>query len=202
MARTVDPQRAAERRHAITLAAAELFAAHGFERTTAAQIAAAAGLSSGSVFYYFQDKAAVFRSIFELSIPEHAALVAEHIDRTDCLGAILDIAEALAAESLDVAAPGFMFELLRRLGHDQELAIMVVEDARLSAQALTTLIERGAAARQFDPGFPAAETARWILAVVDAAFLNADPAETDRDPRPLVRATISRLLRPTPMEDR
>ncbi|WP_280468071.1 TetR/AcrR family transcriptional regulator [Nocardia cyriacigeorgica] len=202
MARTVDPQRTAERRRAITLAAAELFATHGFERTTAAQIAAAAGLSSGSVFYYFQDKAAVFRSIFELSIPEHAELVRRHIDRTDCLGAILDIAEALVADALDADAPGLMFELLRRLGHDPELADMVLEDARLSAEALTTLLERGVATGQFDPGFPADETARWILAVVDAAFLNADPADPDRDPRPLVRATVSRLLRPTRMEDR
>ncbi|WP_067839157.1 TetR/AcrR family transcriptional regulator [Nocardia lijiangensis] len=201
MARSIDPQRVAERRSAITHSAAELFATHGYERTTAAQIARAAGLSSGSVFYYFADKAAVFRSIFELSIPEHTELIARHIDRTDCLDAILDIVDALAGESLDPVAPGLMVELLRRLDQDEELTAVVLEDARLSAAALTTLLERGIAQGHIDPGFEPAETARWILSIVDATFLNADP-EQPYDPRPLVRATISRLLRPIGMEDR
>lgn len=199
MARTVDPNRVAERRRAITLAAAEQFATHGYERTTATQIARAAGLSSGSVFYYFKDKAAVFRSIFEQSIPEHTALIARHLDRTDCLDAILDIVDGLAGEVLDPSAPGLMFELLRRLGHDDELAKIVLDDARLSAEALAALLERGIGAGQIDPGFEPMETARWILAVVDGAFLNADPADP-YDPRPLVRATVSRLLRPIETE--
>ncbi|MFC9438073.1 TetR/AcrR family transcriptional regulator [Nocardia sp. NPDC057030] len=199
MARTVDPNRVAERRRAITMAAAEQFATHGYERTTATQIARAAGLSSGSVFYYFKDKAAVFRSIFELSIPEHTELFARHVDRTDCLAAILDIVDALAGEALDPSAPGLMFELLRRLGHDAELATIVLADARLSAEALTALLERGLRTGQFDPGFEPGETARWILAVIDGAFLNADP-DTPHDPRPLVRATVSRLLRPIEAE--
>jgi AcrR family transcriptional regulator len=106
MARTIDPLRVVERRSAITHSAAELFATQGYERTTAAQIARAAGLSSGSVFYYFADKAAIFRSIFELSIPEHTELFSRHIDRTDCLGAILDIVSALAAEALEPGGAG------------------------------------------------------------------------------------------------
>ncbi|WP_405165350.1 TetR/AcrR family transcriptional regulator [Nocardia sp. NBC_01499] len=199
MARTVDPNRVAERRRAITLAAAEQFATHGYERTTATQIARAAGLSSGSVFYYFKDKAAVFRSIFELSIPEHTEVIARHIDRTDCLDAILDIVEVLAGEARDPAAPGLMFELLRRLGHDEELARVVLEDARLSAEALAALLERGIRTGQIAPGFEPMETARWILAVIDAAFLNAD-SDNPHDPRPLVRATVSRLLRPIETE--
>ncbi|MEU0870250.1 TetR/AcrR family transcriptional regulator [Nocardia brasiliensis] len=196
MARTVDPDRVAERRRAITAAAAELFGSHGYENTTATQIARVAGMSSGSVFYYFKDKAAVFRSIFEASIPEHAEVIARHIDRTDCVAAVLDIVEALAAEALDPVAPGLMVELLRRIDQDEELTRVVLEDARLSAEALTTLLERGVRAGQLDSGFPPAQTARWILAIVDAAFLDADPAHP-HDPRPLVRATVSRLLRPT-----
>lgn len=200
MARTVDPNRVAERRSAITRAATELFATHGYERTTATQIARAAGLSSGSVFYYFKDKAAVFRSIFELSIPLHAEVIARHIDRTDCLEAIVGIVDELAGEALDPAAPGLMVELLRRLDQDEELTEVVLEDARLSAEALAALLDRGIRAGQFDPGFEPAETARWILAIVDGAFLNTDPANP-RDPRPLVRATVSRLLRPIETEN-
>ncbi|MEV6137532.1 TetR/AcrR family transcriptional regulator [Nocardia sp. NPDC051990] len=201
MARTVDPQRVAERRTAITQAATELFATQGYERTTATQIAHKAGLTSGSMFYYFQDKAAVFRSIFELSIPEHTELISRHIDRTDCLDAILDIVDALAGEVLDPVAPGLTVELLRRIEHDEELLAVAMEDARLSAAALTTLLERGIDQGRIDPGFDPEETARWILSVIDAAFLNADP-DRPNDPRPLGGATVSRLLRPFGSQDR
>ncbi|WP_280262567.1 TetR/AcrR family transcriptional regulator [Nocardia wallacei] len=199
MARTRDPERVGERRRTITRAATALFAEHGYERTTAAQIAGAAGLSPGSVFYYFPDKAAVFRSIFEQSIPEHSELIARHLDRTDCLAAILDIVDGLAAEATDPAAPGLLVELLRRLGHDEELATVVGADATQSAQALTDLLERGIAAGQIDPGLPPKDTARWILSIIDAAFLNIDP-ENPHDPRALVHTTVARLLRP-PVEE-
>ncbi|QNG19545.1 TetR/AcrR family transcriptional regulator [Rhodococcus triatomae] len=200
MARTVDPQRTAQRRSAITHAAATLFAEQGFERTSAAQIARATGLSSGSVFYYFPDKAAVFRSIFEQSIPEHTALVSGHIDRTDCLDAVLDLVETLAGESLDPVAPGLMVELLRRIDQDPELAQVVAEDARISTDAVTTLLARGIALGQIDRALAPEETARWILSIVDAAFLNADPDEP-HDPRPLLRRTVSRLLQPNRTEN-
>lgn len=201
MARTVDPERVAERRGVILQAAAELFASQGYERTTAAQIARSAGLTSGSVFYYFADKAAVFRGIFELSIPEHSALFARHIDRTDCLAAILDIVDELAAEALDPLAPGLMVELIRRLGQDEQLEAVVGLDAQISAETLTGLLERGIELGQIDAELVPAETARWILAMVDGAFLNADPARP-HDPRPLLRKTVSRLLRPNGTEDR
>ncbi|RJO68330.1 TetR/AcrR family transcriptional regulator [Nocardia panacis] len=201
MARTVDPNRVAERREAIVRAAGVLFAEHGYEGTTAAQIARAAGLSSASVFYYFADKAAVFRAIFESSIPEHAEMLARHRDREDCAAAIVDIAETLAAEVLDPSAPGLMVELLRRMDHDPALTEIVLEDARRSAEVIAELLRRGMADGQFEPGFAPERFARWILAIVDAAFLNCDPADP-QDPRPLVRATICRLLCPLGMEAR
>ncbi|GAB2686547.1 TetR/AcrR family transcriptional regulator [Nocardia thraciensis] len=199
MARTRDPERVSERRRTITRAATRLFAEHGYERTTAAQIAKAAGLSPGSVFYYFPDKAAVFRSIFEESVPEHAELIGRHIERTDCPAAILDIVDGLAAEATDPAAPGLLVELLRRLDHDAELETVVGTDVTLSTRALASLLERGIAAGQIDPGLAPQDTARWILSIVDAAFLNIDPANP-HDPRALVHTTVSRLLRP-PVEE-
>ncbi|MEV5832352.1 hypothetical protein [Nocardia sp. NPDC052112] len=62
------------------------------------------------MFAGFAGKAAVFRSIFEVSIPEHAEVFARHIDRADCLDAVLDIADALAGDFLEPIAPGLMVE--------------------------------------------------------------------------------------------
>lgn len=191
MARTADPEHAAARREAITRAAAALFAEHGFERTSAAEIAKAAGLSSGSVFYYFADKRAVFRALFEQDLPASRELVARHATGEDPVASILAVVDALAADTMDPLAPGLMVELVRQAGKDEELTQVVVETAAVQHAGLATLVERGIRAGSIDPSLDPGETAQWIQVVIDGAFLNADP---DHDPRPMLRRMITRLL--------
>jgi AcrR family transcriptional regulator len=50
---------------AILEAAHELFGANGFERTSIADIASAAGATKGSVYHYFETKEALFERVFE-----------------------------------------------------------------------------------------------------------------------------------------
>ncbi|NMD94056.1 TetR/AcrR family transcriptional regulator [Rhodococcus sp. BL-253-APC-6A1W] len=193
MARTVDPQRVAERRAAILTAAASLFASNGFEGTTIAAVARKAGMSPGNVFHYFPDKAALFRGLFEQSIVEFAELVEQHAHRPDPVPALLDLIEAQVGEALDPVAPGLMVEVLRRVGHDDELTRLVTAEEELAFTTYRALLERADAAGDIDSGFDLDATARWLIAIVDAAFLHADP-DNSADPRPLVRLTITRLL--------
>ncbi len=58
-------ERSARTRRAILHSAAELFAENGFEATGVDQIAAAAGVSKGTVFYGFGSKEAVFTQVLE-----------------------------------------------------------------------------------------------------------------------------------------
>jgi len=177
MARTVDPDRTAARREAITVAAGKLFAEQGFEGTTAAQIARDAGLSSGSVFYYFADKRAVFRSIFERDIPVSTALVERTSTEPDPMAAVLTMVDELAEDALLPYASGILVELLRQVDKDPELAEVVVTNAAIVHGGLTALIERGIQ-----------------TGAIDTAYLNANPA---RDPRPMLRRIVSRFLAPT-----
>lgn len=193
MARTVDPQRAAERRAALLAAAASLFASNGFEGTTIAAVARDAGMSPGNVFHYFPDKAALFRGLFEQSIVDFAQLVERHAHRPDPVPALLDLIETQVGEALDPVAPGLMVEVLRRVGHDDELTRLVTAEEELAFTTYRALLERADEAGEIDPGFDLDATARWLIAIVDAAFLHADP-HNSADPRPLVRLTITRLL--------
>ncbi len=52
-----------ERQHAILEAAAEEFAAHGFDRASINRIIAATGLSKGAMYYYFDDKEDLFVTV-------------------------------------------------------------------------------------------------------------------------------------------
>lgn len=193
MARTVDPDRAAARREAIIRAAGKLFGEQGFEGATAARIARDAGLSSGSVFYYFEDKRAVFRAIFERDIPVSQAMVERCTAEPEPMTAILAMVDELAADAVVPYARGIVVELLRQVDRDPELARIVTVNAAIVHDGLTTLIERGIRAGSIDAELAPDESAAWIQSIVDAAFLSADPA---RDPRPMLRRIVSRLLAP------
>ena len=181
MARTVDAEQVARRREAITVAAGRLFATQGFERTTVADIAGAAGLSAASVFYYFPDKRAVFRAVFERDLPLSEALVARYADSERPDAAILGLVTDLAADARDPGAAGMLVELLRQVDRDPELAPVVTRTAQVVRNGLARLIARGIADGTVDAALDPGEAAAWIQVVVDAVYLDADPA---RDPGP------------------
>ncbi|MEU5850398.1 TetR/AcrR family transcriptional regulator [Saccharopolyspora shandongensis] len=191
MARTVDPARSAARRKAITQAAATLFAERGFENTSAAEIAKAAGVSSGSVFYYFADKRAVFRSIFEQDLPTSRELVQRCTAGEDPVASILTMVDELSVEAMDPIAPGLLVEILRQAGKDPELAQVIGQNAAILRAGFAELVERGIRTGAIDPALDPHETAVAIEVVIDGAFVNADP---DHDPRPMLRRIVAKLL--------
>ena len=193
MARTVDPERVAQRREAITLAAAGLFGTKGFERTTVADIAKVAGISAGSVFYYFPDKRAVFRAVFERDLPLSREMVARYAEAGDVMAAILDLAAELVADARDLGAFGLVVELLRQVDHDPELGEVVTRTGQVVRDGLAGLIARGIADGTVDSALVPQEAAAWIQTLVDGVYLNADP---DRDPLPDLRRTVARYLAP------
>jgi AcrR family transcriptional regulator len=194
VARRVDPERTAARRAQITAAAAELFARRGFERTTASDIARAAGISSGSVFYYFPDKQAIFRAIFAADLPLAHEQVQRYADSPSALAGILATVDELAAEASWPGATGLMIELLRVIDRDEQLQEIIGGVAAVRGAGLEALVRRAAAAGEIAAdlaGEQAAETSRWIQSVVDAAFLVAEPG---RDPVPHVRRIVRGYL--------
>ncbi|WP_031466909.1 TetR/AcrR family transcriptional regulator [Sciscionella sediminilitoris] len=193
MARTVDEARHRERRALVVETAAELFAKRGFAKTTTASIARAAGISTGSLFYYFTDKHAIFRAIFEQDIPDSEALFAGHADTTDPLASILDIVGTLAEPAREDLAHGLLVELLRVIDDDPKLARVVMANEAIVHTGFTQLIEKAAAAGSVDPELDAGEAATWIRSIIDAAYLNADP-DAKTDPVPMLKLIVARFL--------
>lgn len=193
MPRTVDPQRVARRREEITLAAARLFGTQGYDRTTVADIAREAALSAASVFYYFPDKATVFRAVFERDLPLAQALIARHESNEDPVAAILAIVSEQARDAAEPSAPGLLIELLRRVEHDPELAVVVTRTAEVLHQGLAALIARGIGLGAIDPRLDPAQAAAWLLNIVDACYLNARPGH---DPTGHLRRTVLAYLTP------
>ena len=84
--KTVDERDDGNRRHALLAVAAQLFRQKGFAATTTRDIAAAAGMQSGSPFYHFKSKDALLYAVMEegmhsaLSRQRRALQTAGHLD--------------------------------------------------------------------------------------------------------------------------
>ncbi|MTG91030.1 TetR family transcriptional regulator [Cellulosimicrobium sp. BIT-GX5] len=178
MPRRADPERIAQKREQIAVEAGRLFAAQGYDRTSVAEVAKAVGTSPASVFYYFEDKASLFRAVFERDLPAAEALIARHVEAPDPVTAILDVLDALARDAADPSASGMLIELLRRAGDDPELLAVVGRTANVLREGLAALISRGITEGAIDPDLDATETAAWLQAIVDATYLNARPGHS------------------------
>lgn len=72
--------RRVETRRRLEEAGLSLFAAHGYEATTIDDVAAAAGMSKGAVFYNYRDKADLFSQLFQSSITALAGAMRHGIE--------------------------------------------------------------------------------------------------------------------------
>ena len=75
MRRAVSDEEKGRRRDEILAAARDVFSREGFHSTTIAAVARAAGLSYGSIYWYFDSKEALFHALME----SEAAALRDHI---------------------------------------------------------------------------------------------------------------------------
>lgn len=194
MARRADPDEVARKKALMAEAAARLFATQGFENTSVAQVAAEVGTSPASVFYYFPDKASLFRAPFEQDVPAAERLIAEYADAANPLEAILAIVDSLAADAAYPYAQGMLVESLRRMGHDPELIAASEQAAAIQRRGLAALISRAMQDGQVDQTLDSSFAAQWVLTIIDACYLNAEPG---RSPSSEVRRTVLGYLKGT-----
>jgi len=193
VARKVDPEKVAQKKAEIAEVAARLFATNGFESTSVAHVAREVGTSPASIFYYFPDKASLFRAPFEADLPAAEKLIEQHRNTDNPLASILDILSELSKDAAYPYAQGMLVESLRRMGHDPELVAASEKVAAVQRKWLAELIERSINAGQVDATLDPDHTAGWLMTIVDACYLNAEPGH---DPSPEVRRTAQGYLRP------
>ena len=198
MARKVDPEKVAQKKVEIAEVAARLFATNGFESTSVAQVAREVGTSPASIFYYFPDKASLFRAPFEADLPAAEKLIEQHRNTDNPLASILVILSELSKDAAYPYAQGMLVESLRRMGHDPELVAASEKVAAVHRKGLTDLIRRSINAGQVDAILDPDHTAGWLMTVVDACYLNAEPGH---DPSPEVRRTAQGYLRPGDLKE-
>lgn len=179
-------------------AAADCFARRGFHATTTAEICAAAGMSPGNLFHYFDSKGAIVEAIIEEERRDTAAYFSALGDAPDLLEALLgflDVVMAFAADktysrlALEVAA-----ESMRNPAVGARMAASDAETRTAMAAMLRAAMARG----QVDAGLDPEQAATWIAALIDGVFarLAVDAGFDPEAEAPMLRLVVSRFLHP------
>ncbi len=161
----------AARRERILAAAAACFARAGYHATTMAGVAAAAGVSKGTPYLYFDGKQDLFRALrgewdCGLAARAEAAIAALPAGERRSPRAILRVIAAAVADHVQAETQvcRVLVEARALAAHEPAIAAAVrAGDARIH-ERLTALIAAGIAAGEWPPGTDPALAARLFTA--------------------------------------
>jgi AcrR family transcriptional regulator len=154
---------AEQTREGLLDAAARVFARRGYEGATISEIAAEAGLSSGSIYSHYKNKAGLFLGVLE------ARGRAEMARRVHDAGTA-DLASVLirAGADLDrrpVAERTLLIEAIMAAKHDEDVRRALTTRFGEQQKRLTAAMAAAQAEGSMDPGFSPAAAARLAAAV-------------------------------------
>jgi AcrR family transcriptional regulator len=120
-----DGSRAEARRIQIRTAAEDCFRRHGFHGTSIAQISKAAGMSSGHIYHYYENKEAIIADIVAQDLDRLLTLTAELREASDVKSAMVERAVEGVEGNLDPSAAGLQLEIVAEAARNPRVADIV-----------------------------------------------------------------------------
>lgn len=122
---TIDAPRAEARRAQIRAAAEQCFRQHGFHGTSIAQISKAAGMSTGHIYHYFENKEAIIADIVAQDLDRLLTLTAELRAASDVKSAMVERAVEGVGDNLDPDTAGLQLEIVAEAARNPRVADIV-----------------------------------------------------------------------------
>ncbi|ATQ40974.1 TetR/AcrR family transcriptional regulator [Caulobacter mirabilis] len=136
-------QRSRERLERIVTAAADLIAADGSDQLKMSEVAARAGVSIGSLYQYFPDKASILRTLAERYGAEGRRCIADALapvrDPESLRAAYLDLVDRYYAIFL---AEPVMRDIWSGMQADRQLAAIEIAESRIAGSLLAAAMTR------------------------------------------------------------
>ena len=191
------PDVSVERKQQIFTAAMVCFGRKGYHKTKMDDIAAEAGLSKGSLYWYFKSKKELFLALFQEIIGQieygwQQVVAAENQSATEKILASLSLFRVEFREF----APffGVMMEAWAQTLHDDDVMALVDEFYKPYVNMMVGLIEEGVANNEFNVANPEA-TAMVILSMLDGVTLGKGTGILNGDWDALFDAVSELILR-------
>lgn len=145
-----EASRAETRRAQIRAAAADCFRQHGFHGTSIAQISKAAGMSTGHIYHYFENKEAIIADIVAQDLERSLTLTTELRSASDVKDAMVERAIEGVEHNLDPSRAGLQLEIVAEAARNPHIAEIVRAADRACREGLADTIrtQRQAAGHQ------------------------------------------------------
>lgn len=166
----------------IRTAAIEVIATKGFYRSTTDSIAAAAGVSVGTIYNYFKNKDEILEYIFQTELAHRAAIFAELKDLP--VPSLEKLQLFLEAHFTEIKANPLVGQILvreRQVGHDALDGVRAFVEG--IPQKIASLLQLSIEAGEIKPCNPLIISAAIfgaVEAVVRIAVFTVDPEERNR----------------------
>lgn len=135
-----EASRADARRAQIRAAAADCFRQHGFHGTSIAQISKVAGMSTGHIYHYFENKEAIIADIVAQDLERLLALTAELRAASDVKAAMIERAVEGVQDNLDPGTAGLQLEIVAEAARNPHIAgIVRAADLKCRASLAETI---------------------------------------------------------------
>ena len=161
-----------ETRARLLAAARKCFGENGFDRTTNAQIARVAGITSAAIYHYFPSKidlyAAVFEEVQEYIYDEIEKGIAAHTSLVDRFAAALDVSVRINRDDPSIA--GFVVDVAYEVQHHPELTQFVEPQRQRSVDLVKRLCDDAYAIGEVREGIPQ-EALEDLLSVLLSGLL-------------------------------
>ncbi len=120
-----EASRADVRRSQIRTAAADCFRQHGFHGTSIAQISKTAGMSTGHIYHYFENKEAIIADIVAQDLERLLTLTAELRAASDVKAAMIERAVEGVQDNLDPGSAALQLEIVAEAARNPHIAGIV-----------------------------------------------------------------------------
>jgi AcrR family transcriptional regulator len=187
---TAEHPRAGARRAQILAAAADCFRSHGFHGASIASISAAAGMSAGHIYHYFENKEAIIAGIVAQDLDRALDITAQLRSSPDVLDAVLGAVAGGVDRSLNAEAAAFKVEIAAEASRNERVAAIV---RAADEQGLASLVETLRSMRRAR-GHRDDDAALAGMAEVVAALFDGLTVRGIRNPG-LDRDGVARLIR-------
>lgn len=132
--------RADARRAQVRSAAAECFREYGFHGTSIAQISKRAGMSTGHIYHYFENKEAIIADIVAEDVQRLVQMTTELRRARDVKAAMVERAVEGVEDNLDPGAAGLQLEIVAEAARNENIAAIVQAADRQCRESLATTL--------------------------------------------------------------
>lgn len=187
-----------ETRARLLAAARQCFGINGFDRTTNAQIAEVAGVTSAAIYHYFPSKVelyvAVFAEVQNFVYAEIEAGIAPHATLIDRFNAALDVSVRINRDDPTIA--GFVVEVPFEIQRHPELSVLLRPMQQRQSQFIKRLCDDAFRNGEIRDGIPQ-EALEDLLSVILAGLLRFSTLINDSGRHAAAVSVLKAALRST-----